>query len=169
MKYAIALSIIGLFLAGCEESEKELAPPKIDWTTREARLDAADSLIYGKTYLPIYSRIYHHKRGKTFGLTITASLRNVSATDTVYLLSADLYGTTGIVERSYIEKPVYLKPLETLEIVIEETEEDGGTGGNFTFEWAKQNTRNPPLFEAVMISTLGQQGISFTTRGIQID
>ena len=169
MKYAIALSFIGLLLAGCEESEEELTPPKIEWKTREARLDAADSLIYGKTYLPIYSRIYHHKRGKTFGLTITASLRNVSATDTVYLLSADLYGTTGNVERSFIEKPVYLKPMETLEIVIEEAEEDGGTGGNFTFEWATQNSRNSPLFEAVMISTLGQQGISFTTRGIQIN
>ncbi len=169
MKDAIAFAIICLLLAGCEEPEKEPALPKIDWTSREARLDKADSLIFGKSYLPIYSRIYHHKRDKTYGLTITASLRNVSATDTVYLLSADLYGTTGDMERSFIEKPVYLKPLETLEIVIEETEAEGGTGGNFTFEWAIQNAKNPPLFEAVMISTLGQQGISFTTPGLRMD
>jgi hypothetical protein len=30
------------------------------------------------------------------------------------------------------------------------------------------NDKNPPLFEAVMISTYGQQGLSFTTRGVQI-
>ena len=58
---------------------------------------------------------------------------------------------------------------ETLEIVIEETEEDGGTGGNFFFEWGVPKGDDPPFFEAVMISTLGQQGISFTTRAVTVE
>jgi Protein of unknown function (DUF3124) len=30
------------------------------------------------------------------------------------------------------------------------------------------NDMNPPLFEAVMILTYGQQGLSFTTRGLRV-
>ncbi|MDX1314451.1 MAG: DUF3124 domain-containing protein [Eudoraea sp.] len=170
MKYVLGIAILSLFVLGCgESSQEEVQPPNMDWVQRQARINAADSLVFGTSYLPVYSRIYHHKRGKTFGLTITASLRNVSTTDTVYLLSADLYGTSGNLERSYLENPVYLNPMETLEIVIEETEEDGGTGGNFLFEWGVPKGDDPPFFEAVMISTLGQQGISFTTRGNEVD
>ena len=58
--------------------------------------------------------------------------------------------------------------METIEIVIEEQDIEGGSGANFVFNWATLNDKNPPLFEAVMISTYGQQGLSFTTRGVQI-
>lgn len=170
MKHPIVLLAMSLLLLSCEGQE-EVQPelPKIDWQQRETSLNPRDSLRTGKSYLPVYSRIYHHKRDKTFNLTITASIRNVSATDTVYLIKADLYGTTGDLEHSYLDKPVFIKPMETLEIVIEEEEEEGGTGGNFTFDWAIADGAQPPLFEAVMISTLGQQGVSFTTRAIRVE
>ena len=58
--------------------------------------------------------------------------------------------------------------METVEIIIEEQDIEGGSGANFVFDWAIKNAKNPPLFEAVMISTYGQQGLSFTTRGVQI-
>jgi hypothetical protein len=170
MKYYTVLAMLCLLFISCDEEEnKQDKPPTIDWEQREAQLKASDSLINGKSYLPIYSRIYHHKRNKTIGLTVTVSLRNVSTMDTVYLLSADLYDTSGGLVRGYIEKPVFLKPMETLEIIIEETENDGGTGGNFVFEWASEDINYPPLFEGVMISTLGQQGISFTSRAIRVE
>ena len=70
--------------------------------------------------------------------------------------------------RQYIRKPIFIKPLETLEIIIEEQDTEGGSGANFIFDWAKTKDKNPPLFEAVMISTYGQQGLSFTTRGVPI-
>jgi hypothetical protein len=64
--------------------------------------------------------------------------------------------------------PIYLKPLETVEIIIEEQDIEGGSGANFVFDWAMANGKNPPLFEAIMISTHGQQGLSFTTRGVPV-
>ena len=64
--------------------------------------------------------------------------------------------------------PIYVLPLETIEIVIEDRDIEGGSGANFVFEWAMKNKKNPPLFEAVMISTYGDQGLSFTTRGIPV-
>ncbi len=83
-------------------------------------------------------------------------------------MSADYYNTEGNKIRQYIKKPVFLKPLETIEIIIEEDDKEGGSGANFIFNWAMKNHNNPPLFEAIMISTYGQQGLSYSTRGVQI-
>ena len=58
--------------------------------------------------------------------------------------------------------------METIEIIIEEKDSEGGSGANFVFDWAMKNDTNPPLIEAVMISTYGQQGLSFTTRGVRV-
>ena len=57
--------------------------------------------------------------------------------------------------------------METIEIVIDQVDSVGGTGGNFIFSWATENQYNEPLFEAIMISTDNQQGISFTTQGVK--
>jgi 5,10-methenyltetrahydromethanopterin hydrogenase len=83
-------------------------------------------------------------------------------------LKADYINTIGENIRQYIKKPIYLKPLETIEIVINEQDIEGGSGANFIFDWTMKNEKNPPLFEAVMISTYGQQGLSFTTRGVPV-
>ena len=53
-------------------------------------------------------------------------------------------------------------------IYIDELDIEGGTGANFLFDWKIKPTSNEPLFEGVMISTSGQQGLSFTTQGIRI-
>lgn len=56
--------------------------------------------------------------------------------------------------------------METLEIVIAEVDKKGGTGANFIFEWAAKPITSSPIFEAVIISTYGQQGLSFMTHGL---
>ena len=53
--------------------------------------------------------------------------------------------------------------------MIDEIDREGGTGANFIFEWAIKRKSNEPIFESVMISTSGQQGLSFTTQGIRIN
>jgi hypothetical protein len=58
--------------------------------------------------------------------------------------------------------------METIEIVINEKDDLGGTGGNFIFEWFIPKNSPEPLFEGVMISTTSQQGLSFTTQGQKI-
>ncbi len=82
-------------------------------------------------------------------------------------MKADYYNTHGDLIRSYIKKPVYVKPMETIEVVIGQEDKEGGTGANFLFDWATTETAHAPVFEAVMISTSGQQGLSFTTQGIK--
>jgi len=105
---------------------------------------------------------------RLFDLAVTVSLRNTHRSDTVVLESADYFDTHGQLIRQYVKAPVLLLPMETIEIVIAELDEAGGTGGNFLFDWRIKAGGNPPHFEAVMISTYGQQGLSFTTTGIRI-
>ncbi len=163
--HAIAVLLI---LSSCNKT-KEIRPlPMVDLENRKALDIDLDSLCRGKTYLPVYSHIYHTKEHRTFDLTITVSIRNVSVSEDIYITKADYYNTGGNNIRQYLSGPVYIKPFETVEIVIPEEDKEGGSGANFLFEWAIKDTKNPPLFEAVMISTYGQQGLSFSTRGVPL-
>ena len=58
--------------------------------------------------------------------------------------------------------------MQSVEYVIEGTDNSGGTGANFVIKWSSTNKKVEPIFEGIMISTNGQQGISFTTKGISI-
>ena len=168
-RFLFSTLVLAILLVSCADEKTKKKPEMVDKEARKASISASDSLSYGKSYLPIYSQIYHHKHQETVDLTITVSLRNISLTDSVYIVKADLFDTSGKPVRQFLEYPVFLEPMETVEVIIEELDKDGGTGGNFIFEWALKDEKNPPLFEAVMISTLGQQGISFTSRAVRIN
>ena len=169
MANTLKILLIALVLNACSGKETDKYPIKQEvWTSKQTTIENFDNLYQGKTYLPVYSHIYHIHEHRTIDLTITVSIRNISLSDSVYILKADYINTIGENIRQYIKKPIYLKPLETIEIVINEQDIEGGSGANFIFDWTMKNEKNPPLFEAVMISTYGQQGLSFTTRGVPV-
>ncbi len=155
-------------MLGCGENEKEISSINpVNWKKRSIELNPADSLVRGSSYLSVYSEIYSVTEERTHSLTVTVSIRNLSSTDSIFISRSDYYDTHGGLIRTYFDYPVFVRPLETIEIVIDEADAVGGTGGNFVFEWATKPGTHEPFFEAVMISTSGQQGISFTTRGIR--
>lgn len=169
--YAL-LTVLVLTICSCSETQKKselesIAP--IDWSEKVTSLPVNDSLIYGKSYLSVYSQIYSYTAHTSLDLTATVSIRNTSSSDPVYLLKADYFDTHGNPIHSYVDKAIALKEMETLEVVIAEFDKAGGTGANFIFEWATATNVSEPVFEAVMISTYGQQGLSFTTQGKRID
>lgn len=168
MKNFIKIIFFILLFSSCQEEKKQEVLKSTDLGSKQTEIANFDDLVQGKSYLPVYSDIYHRYENQTFDLTITVSIRNITITDTIYILKADYFNTDGVNIRQYIQKPVYLKPMETVEIIIAEEDKEGGSGANFVFNWAVKNDKNPPLFEAVMISTYGQQGVSFLTRGVQI-
>jgi hypothetical protein len=167
-KFGIVLLAV-LVLSGCAKKSGNGPVHKPDWKARKAMPIDFSHWVQGATYLPVYSQIYQLHANKTYDLTVTASIRNISPKDTVILQKADYYGTDGELVRQYLNHSVFLKPLETVEIVIYEKDRAGGTGGNFVFHWAAKSESEAPLCEAVMISTSGQQGLSFLTRGVRID
>ena len=163
----ITILFIGLVLifVSCENSKKEIKFKTIDWEERTIELDFNDNYQSGSSYLSVYSEIFDHTDEIKHLLTATVSIRNTSLTDTLYILSADYYSTNGEIIRSYVRNPVFVIPLETIEIVIPRLDRTGGSGANFIFDWAIRKNKHEPIFEAVMVWTTGNQGISFVTHG----
>jgi len=62
-----------------------------------------------------------------------------------------------------------LAPLETYDLVINNKQFQGGTGANFIVEWGRTSQKAKLLVQAVMVSTSGQQGLSFITEGHVIE
>lgn len=119
-------------------------------------------------YVPIYSDIYNKNRGERTLLTATLSVRNTSRKDTLFLTTVDYYDTAGSLVRGYLDEPIYLRPLESLDYVIEESDKAGGTGANFLVGWYA-HTEITPLMQAVMIGGLGHRAFAFTTEGIHVE
>ncbi|ARV14504.1 DUF3124 domain-containing protein [Polaribacter sp. SA4-12] len=166
LKY-ISILIVFLFF-NCEKKKEISSINEENWSKRKINLTSKDSLEYGKTYLSIYSEIYSYSEHKKQSLTAMVSLRNTSDLDSIYLLKAEYYDTHGKSIRKYFNYPIYLAPLETIEIIIDEMDLTGGTGSNFIFEWKVPKNTSEPLFEAIMSSTMSQQGLSFTTHGKRV-
>nr|WP_321222653.1 DUF3124 domain-containing protein [uncultured Psychroserpens sp.] len=169
MKLAITFLFCSLLLFNCESPTKTEDIHEENWNKRQVNLPLLDSLNSGKSYLSIYSQIYSISQHRTHNLTAMASLRNISDKDTIYLTKAAYYDTHGKLLKTYFNKPIYLAPLETTEIIIDELSVEGGTGSNFIFEWKTPKNSPEPYFEGVMNSTMGKQGLSFITQSIRIE
>lgn len=167
MKNILALLVI-ISLCACQSKQANEPKPSSNLQSMVFNGTVSDSLKTGHTYLSVYSQIYSTTEHKTHDLTATVSIRNINANDTIFINKADYYNTKGDLIRHYISKPIYVKPMQTIEIVIDEKDKEGGTGANFMFEWQVDNQTSQPYFEAVMISTSGQQGLSFTTKGVDL-
>ena len=162
--------VITFLITSCRNNnEGTHSPHQENFDKRTVTLKASDSLESGKTYLSVYSQIYSISQHKTLNLTVTASIKNISLKDTIYVTRAEYYDTHATPIRTYFDKPIFVAPMETIEIVIDEVDIEGGTGANFIFDWKIKPNSLEPYFEGIMISTLGQVGLSFTTQGKRIE
>lgn len=134
----------------------------------EVYVESAALSIRDTVYVPIYSDIYSETKDIRFNLTATLSVRNTSLSDTIYIEDIDYYNSNGDLVRHYLEKILLLKPMQSIEYVIEEEDTEGGTGANFIVNWGTNDSSVKPIFQGIMISTNGQQGISFMTNGVSI-
>lgn len=127
-------------------------------------------VIYEQTvYVPVYASIYHGDNVAEFELTATLSIRNTNIRNPISLNIVDYYDTRGKLIKKFLNIKRKINPLETVNFIIKESDLHGGTGANFIVRWSSAKKVNPPLIEAVMIGTKGQQGISFTSRGTVIN
>lgn len=168
MRKIITLAVLLIVVLSCKEKQENSSINPVNWEKRKTIYPLNDSLEQGSTYLPVYSKIYSQTEHKTHNLTVTISMRNANDRDSLFIESAKYYDTQGRLIRTYFDKPIYLMPMETVEIIIDEKDNEGGSGANFIFNWRVNARLTEPLFESVMISTYGQQGISFLTQGRRI-
>jgi hypothetical protein len=169
MKNLIVIVVLGFLVSACTGDKEVSSINPENWKKRTIGYSLPDSLTSGSTYLSVYSQIYGMTEHRTYDLTATISMRNTNRSDSIFLLKAEYYNTEGELIRTYFNKPVFLAPMETVEIVIDEVDQEGGTGANFMFDWKIHPESNEPYFECVMISTSGQQGLSFSTKGVNVN
>lgn len=125
-----------------------------------------NNLSNGQTvYVPAYSHIYFGNNEKPFLLAVTLSIRNINPKHTVTITQVDYFKTQGDLLKKNIDKPIVLKPLESIRYVIAEREKSGGSGANFMVKWESEIFINPPIIESIMIGAKSGQGISFSSRG----
>jgi hypothetical protein len=166
MKPLFFLFLILTVLVSC-------SPNKVEETKHHSNyhFETVNKSAFEKTeqvYIPIYSDIYYVDSKHTFSLTATLSIRNTSFKDSIYVFTIDYYNSGGEKIRRYNESTLLVKPMESVEFVVENKDDTGGVGANFVVEWGAKSGAQKPFFQGVMIGTTGQQGISFTTEGIVI-
>jgi hypothetical protein len=121
-----------------------------------------------KVYVPVYSNIYQSTRNTRTSLTSTLSIHNTSETDTLYITRIDYFNTEGKLVNKYLDSPIYVNTFETIEYVVDEQDNSGGSGANFVIEWYGDEKLNP-LFQAIMIGGLANKSFSFTTEGVYFE
>lgn len=123
-------------------------------------------LLKGQTiYVPAYSHIYHGDRQQPFQLAVTLSVRNTDPVHAITLVAVDYFDSDGKLLKHYLEKEMKLNGMASAEFIVKESDRTGGLGANFVVVWKSQEKVSEPIVETVMIGTLSQQGISFTSRG----
>jgi hypothetical protein len=157
--------ILLIFFAGCNfNNKKEVKNLKRSHPSHIynfIEIDTARLKYFETDYLPVYSDIYYQDGTKRFPITATVSIRNTSLSDSAFILSASYYDSYGKIIRSYLDSTLLLSPLESIELVVEENESEGGAGANFIIGWGAEKYADQILIQSVMISTYGQQGVSF--------
>lgn len=164
------LCVFFLLSVSCKQDQRTDQPVEIldnHTIDRKITKTTTDSLLH-EVYVPIYSDIYNQTRDTRTLLTATLSIRNTSIRDSLFISKINYYNTAGDLVRSYLEQPIYLKPMESIDYVIEQQDTSGGSGANFMIDWYSKKPLQP-LFQAVMVGGLGSQAFSFTTEGIEIE
>jgi len=166
MKPLFFLSLILVILTSCSQNKTPETKHHSSFHSVTVNKSAFEKTEL--VYIPIYSDIYFVDSKHTFSLTATLSIRNTSFKDSIYVFAIDYYNSGGEEVRRYNESTLLVKPLESIEFVVENKDDTGGVGANFVVEWGANPEAQRPYFQGVMIGTTGQQGISFTTEGIVI-
>lgn len=126
---------------------------------------SSDAVMGEALYVPVYSHIYQRDQKRTFNLTTTLSFRNTDLKRPVTLKKVYYYDSKGNLVEKYLDGQRTVQPLASVSYVIEESDLRGGVGANFLVLWESSQQVSDPVVETVMISTSGQQGISFLSEG----
>jgi hypothetical protein len=124
-----------------------------------------DAYVRRTVYVPAYPAIRIMSGRSRIDLATTLSIHNTSRDKPLLLERVDYHNTDGELIQSYLEEPLALKPLGTIEMFIAGEDRRGGTGANFVVNWAADGPIAEPVIEAVMIGTQGNATYSFVSPG----
>lgn len=118
-------------------------------------------------YVPVYSHVYY-QGGAPFSLEATLSVRNTDANHPIYVSLVNYFDTSGQLVEAFLKQPIRLKPLQTIDFLVANRDNSGGSGANFLVNWATDRGVNRPLVEVVMVGVDGPRGIAFVRQGVEV-
>lgn len=161
---------IALFIA-CENPD-----PNIDETGKDElktleldhQIDETQIAYHDIIYVPIYSDIYVDTQTPKNLLAATLSIRNTSHADSLFISTIDYFNTEGHLVKHFIDAPISLPPMATVNYVIEKDDDTGGSGANFIVDLSAKNKNVRPLIQAIMIGQHNNKGFAFSTDGYSL-
>ena len=170
MKKLFLLISIAFFLWSCNERKALHVHFDDPDTYYLEKSDLPELELHQDVYVPAYSNLYYESNVRKTYFTVILSLRNIGFTDTIYIDRIEYYDSEGGLLRQFIDKVLVLRPMESVEYIVESTDKKGGPGANFVVSYAgKANLSNPPFIESVMLGDIDGYGFSFTSPGIEIN
>jgi hypothetical protein len=159
-----AAVIVMMLLFSC--SSQKIAPAPLPPAGDEPIVVQDLDITTGQTiYVPAYSEIHYASEGRTLELAVTLSVHNTDFEYPIIITSVRYYDTQGQLVKEYLPQPRRLGPMASTDFFVNASEQSGGLGTNFIVEWVAEQPVYEPVVETVMLSTVGTQGISFTSPG----
>ncbi len=172
---SVLLITIMALLSGCDQSAQDpnvlLSEHQKDPIKELAITSDVDHSQFGYKqtfYVPIYSDIYTDRDARKVLLSATLSVRNTTLKKSLYINKIDYYDTDGALVKSYLDKPIELPAMATLNYIVEKEEDKGGSGANFIIEVEGVDETVKPVIEAVMIGNFSNKGFAFSTEGTPV-
>ena len=124
-------------------------------------------------YLPIYAFIQYgdlNNSGAAKQLPVSSlvSIHNTDLDRPIRLIAARYYATDGKFLRNFVATPRVLKPMETVEFLVERRDVVGGSGANFVIQWEAAAPVSPPLVQALHVEVQTNRAVVFTTDAVLI-
>ena len=95
-------------------------------------------------------------------------VHNTDMDKPIRLLAARYYATDGRFLRNFVPAARVLKPMETVEFLVERRDVAGGSGANFVIQWESAAPVSPPLVQALHVELQTNRAIVFTTDAVLI-
>ncbi|WP_299112042.1 DUF3124 domain-containing protein [uncultured Winogradskyella sp.] len=168
----IFISIIVILALACKNpnpnldtlGQDELEALEVDKTPDESSLSYNNEF-----YVPIYSDIYIDSQNPKHLLSATLSIRNTNSKDSLFVSKINYYDTHGLLVKKFIDKPISLPPMATVNYVIEKEDDTGGSGANFIVHVSSRSPMIRPLIQAIMIGQYSNKSFSFSTDGYPLE
>ena len=122
----------------------------------------------GEVYVPAYSNIKSFDGKSMLNLSINLSIRNTDPDHAIVLSYVDFYDTKGKISKKYIDQPISVGPMATIDFHITQSDPIGGSGANFYIKWIADTEVNEPVIEAIMLGSSGTQGYSWSSKGLVV-
>lgn len=106
---------------------------------------------------------------RKFPVTSTLVIRNIDPAHPIVVTAADYRDSQGTHLRHYVDEPMTIAPLASVEFVVGESDHTGGHSPSFIVKWKASHLVNAPVVESLMIGGHSGRGISFIGRAWVIE